>query len=111
MAHENNRIYQWYAEPLDHTTNNVLASELSEEDFLRDVCDNHGQRHSVWRINSGLVSSLTNSRSQLGLRFKFYIQEGRGQIRLANFLLSSVRRKKALAGMRKGSFPERSHAA
>src|ERR1035437_7588034 len=97
---ERQREYHWFAEPRDGNTNNVLASQHSEEDFLRDVPDSDNVKHSVWRLNSQSMAFLRNSRSQRQLKFRLYVQEGSGLMRSTKFLEAS-RRKKTLAGISK----------
>lgn len=96
MAEKKMRQYQWFCEPRDRNTNDVLASELSEEDFLREVPVGEGVKRHVWRLNAQLLRSLQNSRPHAGLKFKLYVQEGNGRLRSAHFL-KDARRKKILA--------------
>ena len=86
------RIYQWYVEPLDSATNEALARELPEVDALRDVRDDRGILRNVYRVGSRMLSFLRNSRSQAHLRFRVYVREGHGKMRLAPFLPSKPKR-------------------
>ena len=75
------RNYTWYVEPLDDSTNEYLSRVLPEE------CAHVGKectdgRHDLWESDRGfqLVSSLKNSVNPL--RYRIYVQEGAGEIRL-----------------------------
>ena len=96
---ERERTYHWFVEPLDATTNAALARELPEEDALRDVHDDQGESHNVYRVGSKTLSFLRNSKSQSGLKFRIYVKEGHGKMRFASFLPS--RSKKAKTDLRK----------
>lgn len=81
------RIYTWFAEPLDAYTNEVLARELPEENFFREMLCEDEKERDLWECKSSFVSFLRRSRKNLHVIFKVYVQEGRyGKIRLTNFL-------------------------
>jgi hypothetical protein len=81
------RTYTWFVEPLDAYTNEVLARELPEENFCRDMLCEDERGRDLWECKSSFVSFLRRSQKNLHVRFKVYVREGQhGKIRLANFL-------------------------
>ena len=88
------RKYQWFVEPLSIETNAILARELSEENFLREVPDENGLKHNFWSVPYRLLSSLRNSGLKNNIKFEIYVREGNGKIRSARFLSSKLGKKK-----------------
>lgn len=81
------RSYTWFIEPLDSHTNEVLARELPEENFCRNMLCEDGKERDLWECKSQFVSYLRKSAKCLHIRFKVYVRESRyGKIRLADFL-------------------------
>lgn len=86
LPRKRKRTYQWFVEPLDADTNAAIAKELPEENTLRGAHDDLGDRPNVYRIGSSMLSFPRRSRSQNNLKFRIYVQEGNGKMRLASFL-------------------------
>ena len=78
-------LHNWYVEPLDAHTNEVLAKNqefLSEEPVLHDVRCGDGKTHRLYVCkNYSNVNELRNSRMELRLKFTVWHQQGQGQIR------------------------------
>ncbi len=76
------KIYAWFLEPLDKHTNDIISSELGEEDFQRHIACADGTRRDLWRCeNHRLISKLKTSKSQFNLKFNIFVREGGGKIR------------------------------
>ncbi len=74
--------YQWFIKPQDQITNTILANELPELNFIRDLTDNTGKIHNLWRCEYWLVAYWLHSQKTAGLRFKVFNRRGnRGIIR------------------------------
>jgi hypothetical protein len=81
------RTYTWFIEPLDAYTNEVLARELSEENFYRNLLCEDERERDLWECKSSFISFLRRSQKNLHVRFRVYVREGQyGKIRLADFL-------------------------
>ncbi len=70
--------YSWYLEPLDSHINEVLARELPEECFARDMLCDDGQARNLWLCPSKLVYFLWQSKITLGINFRIFNAGGRG---------------------------------
>ncbi len=89
--------YTWYIEPQDSHTNEVMASNLDEENALRDVLCADDRRHNLWQCPSGILFMLVRSRIDMNIKFKIFGRQGNGKIRDKTFLFkheSGIRRKK-----------------
>lgn len=76
------REYFWYLEPLDSHTNEVIGKYLWEDENAETsrLCAD-GIRRNLWRCQWCDVERFQNSRQDLKLKFKVFVQEGQGQIR------------------------------
>jgi len=91
------REHEWFLEPRDSHTNEVLSRNLSAEDFSEAMLCSDGKTRPLWRCPSGLVFFLWRSRQNLKIRFSIFSQEGKGKIRRCTFLFkneSGGKRKK-----------------
>ena len=91
------REYEWFLEPQDSYTNEVISKNVGEENFSGDVVCADGQRRNLWQCPSGLLAMLWRSRNNLDIRFRIFGREGNGKIRNCTFLFKSGsggRRKK-----------------
>lgn len=92
------RNYTWYVQPLDAFTNQAIVNDFLQdaEEFQTRVCCEDGIYRDFYQLHYDILSRIIQSRVSLGLKFNVYVQEGRGQIRNAEFLLenSRIRRKK-----------------
>ena len=80
----NKRDYSWYVEPLDAHTNEWVGKYLWEESAGNSlVLCFDGIRRDLWRCDRDFVTKLKNSRHQLHFKFRIFVQEGRGPIRLS----------------------------
>ena len=79
------RNYSWFIEPRDSHTNEVLARELTEDDFKKGVLCVDG-RHNLWQCPWDFVRNLIKSRKTLKVNFKVFNQQGNGAIRECMFL-------------------------
>ena len=84
------RTYEWFLEPKDSHTNEVISKNVGEENILRDAICADGQRRNLWRCSSGLFFMLWRSRSNLKIRFRIFNREGNnGQIRNCTLLFKN----------------------
>jgi len=82
-------VYQWYLEPLDGFTNDVIARSLIEKigdcdaDRSVEVVDEDGARHSVWEVDYPFVAKMQQSKRSFGqpLRFNVFNKRGQGPLR------------------------------
>jgi hypothetical protein len=86
------RSYHWFVEPLDANTNAAISKLVPEVDEIVGMHDEKDTVRNVYRINGRQLSMLQSSKTQIGLKFNVYVQEGNGKIR--SFNLPSVKRKK-----------------
>ncbi len=74
--------YQWFIEPKNYDANNILAAELPEVNFIRDLTDNTGKTHIVWRCEYWFVAYFQRCQKTMNLKFKVFNRRGnRGPIR------------------------------
>jgi hypothetical protein len=76
--------YTWFLEPLDSITNNALASELAETNFLREAICSDGEKRNLWQCEYPLVNAFIRSRRIKNFKFNVFIKEGGGGIRKWN---------------------------
>lgn len=91
------RTYEYFLEPKDNHTNEVISKNVGSGNFLENVMCADGQKHNLWKCPSGLVFMLWRSRSNLKIRFKIFNREGNGKIRDCTILYkydSGGKRKK-----------------
>lgn len=86
-------ICDWFIEPLDAQTNEVISRELPVENADRITFTREGRTHTLWQCPFNLVSRLDKSRGSLKLRFQVYNRFGlNGRIRKCPFLPKRGRR-------------------
>ncbi len=94
MTKERARKYQWYVDPSDSYTNEVLSREITEENTAQ-IKDDKGSPRKVYLVTAQELSKFRRSRSQLGISFRILVQEGGGKIRDVTFLPKTTRKKTA----------------
>ncbi|MDO8486138.1 MAG: hypothetical protein Q7S77_00340 [Candidatus Staskawiczbacteria bacterium] len=81
------RKYEWFLEPQDSHTNEVISKNVGDENFSIDIVCTDGQKRTFWQCPSGLVLMLWRSRSNLNIKLKIFGREGKnGKIRDVTFL-------------------------
>jgi hypothetical protein len=80
------RIFTWYIEPLDSSTNEVLSNQLPEEDYCNNIkCENG--RHNLWKCNWKFIEVFLKSQKNFNLKFGIYCKQGNnGKIKESDFL-------------------------
>lgn len=69
------REHEWFLEPRDSHTNEVISKNVGEENILQNVVCADGQKHNLWRCPSGMVTMLWRSRGNLKIRFQIFSRE------------------------------------
>jgi hypothetical protein len=75
---------QWFVEPLDATTNRVIADLLGEdaqEAEVRGLDLPDDTRRNMWRVAFRTIAVLEASRRSLQLHFRVFAQRGPGSRR------------------------------
>lgn len=80
----------WFVEPSDAHTNEVIARNLSATNQLNenvDIEDDKGVSHSVYQVEShSFITRLYRDRQKFSLRFNVYTRQGKNKpIRLWQF--------------------------
>ena len=76
------RQYEWFLEPRDSHTNEVISRNVGAANFCDELLCRDGQRRNLWRCLSGLVFMLWASRHDLGIKFRIFNRElPNGEIR------------------------------
>ena len=93
----NTRTYNWFLEPKNLHTNEIVAQALAEEGTTEErmvgARDDKGRRHNLWPCKHSLIQFLERSRSQnLAIKFNVFAQEGRGKIRRFPFTSAKTRK-------------------
>jgi hypothetical protein len=92
--------YQWFVEPLDSHTNEVIA-RLLEQDMgadLTTITDEHGETKEAFIVEHKHIQALENSKKQQNLRFRKYNRKGKdGKIREWKFTGKKKTRKEKKA--------------
>ncbi len=93
----NARTYNWFLEPKNLHTNEVvaqaLAEEGSDEERLVGARDDKGKRHNLWPCKHSLIQFLEESQSQdLAIKFNVFVREGQGKIRRYPFTSAKAKR-------------------
>ncbi len=78
--------HNWFVEPLDAYTNEVISKEITEENFQKEMICSDGKKRNLWQCSGLFVSLLKRNEQQNNLKFKIFVQQGKGKIREANFL-------------------------
>jgi len=83
---------EWFVEPQDAHSNEIIAREVAEEDLCREVLCEDKIPRILWRCSFDLVKFFWQSRSCAGLNIKVFnrrINSGtsRGKARDVTFLL------------------------
>jgi hypothetical protein len=69
------RIYEWFLEPNDSHTNEVISRNVGAENIMEDVLCADNQRRNLWRCPSKKVFMLWRSRSDLRIKFRIFSRE------------------------------------
>lgn len=93
---DNNSLVQWFLEPLNSFTNEVISRELLKNGALEEntiIKDSKGNEHSAYGVKYTYVTKLKNSMGNLSnIKFRVFYKRGKnGQINEWQF----VARKKA----------------
>ena len=84
------RTYDWFLEPKDSYTNEVISKNVDEENTLINVVCADGQKHNLWQCSSGMRDMLWFSRSNLNIKFRIFGREGKnGKIKDLTFLFKN----------------------
>jgi hypothetical protein len=83
--------YEWFLEPLDAESNEIISREVSEENLCREISCNDGKRRTLWRCSFNIIKFFWESRGS-GIDIKIYnrtINSGtsRGKAKDVTFLL------------------------
>ena len=70
----------WYVEPLDPTTNKVIAEFLTETEIHHGVVCKDKRPHNLWDCDYRFIGRLIAATGQLSLKFKLFRRRGGGQI-------------------------------
>ena len=76
------REYQWFVEPKDPHTNEVI-SEMSDE-AGEQICEDK-EYHNLWRCDRKTINLLKKGKKKFNLDFRIFVQEGKGKIRKWKF--------------------------
>ena len=87
MENKKNRVYQWFVEPKNAHTNEVIARSLAaivDINMSWSLRDNLGLPHRVYQIeNHAFITELEKARAKFNLDFYIYSRRGnQGPIRL-----------------------------
>jgi len=102
------KAYEWYLEPLDSFTNDVIARRLitrngdSEDDRALRMIDTESKVHSVWAVDHPFVAQIQKSKRSFSqpLRFNVFNRRGSyGPLRL--WQLALKKKKSALKAPRR----------
>ena len=100
---------QWFVEPHDKYTNDVIAGYLVDqpdtgEASIAGLKDDQGIPHNVWQVSHATITRLEASKSTMPLAFRVYLRHGpRGPISLWKFpkKLPKLTRASELASAKK----------
>ena len=70
--------YTWYLYPKDDHTNEVIATNLSGENFTQKKLCSDGKERPLWECDYLFVGRIKGSTT---LKYEVFVQEGNGQIR------------------------------
>jgi len=56
------KIYNWFIEPKDAHTNEVIAGNCDEENLVTEIVCADGIKRNLWRCNPQFRDSLVGSR-------------------------------------------------
>ncbi len=65
-------VYDWFIEPGDKHTNEVIASESPGEEPLRNVLCGDGIRRNLWQCSFRFIRYFKNSQKSAALRFEVF---------------------------------------
>ena len=65
----------WYIEPLDERTNQTCTEELAEDHAYRKRLCADGKEHPLWDCAHLDIRRFDDSRVQMGLRFRMWVQD------------------------------------
>lgn len=84
---DNHKDYQWFVEPLNPHTNQVLGQWLAPECFYPDMKDEHSKEHQLWLVmNYSFITYISKCED---LQFNIFNRLGRfGKLRKVNQLLN-----------------------
>ena len=76
--------HRWYVEPLDASTNAVLAQLLPEENAHTEIHCSDGKKRSLWECTEwAVVGKLNSSKRDMSLRYHIWVRKlPFGQVRL-----------------------------
>jgi len=84
------RSYEWFLEPRNNHSNEVISRNIAEENFSENVICADGQSRNLWRCPSGMVFMLWRSRSNLKITFRIFVRQlPNGKIRNCTFLFKN----------------------
>lgn len=87
------REYEWFLEPLDSNTNEIVARVLPDENFSENVICGDGKEHKLWACDWAFVFIMKESKGALGAKFRIFNRCGRGPIRECKFLYQGKRKR------------------
>jgi len=91
--------YIWYVEPLDSSTNEIIARHIIEKDPFSEVHSIRfadGRKHNLWECDFRTAITFWRSRKSLSLKLKIFFQRERGKIKpCPSFLLKKRKTKTA----------------
>ncbi|KPJ55138.1 hypothetical protein AMJ47_01315 [Parcubacteria bacterium DG_72] len=94
------RKYTWYIEPLSDQTNLKIGAHIIRKTTIRADCVAvrcvDGRERDLWRCGFDLVSFLRDSKEDLNLNFRVYIQVDNGPIRPCPSFLYKKKKKRKL---------------
>ncbi|MDO8482580.1 MAG: hypothetical protein Q7S86_02045 [bacterium] len=85
----------WFVEPLDATTNRVIAEFLTETEIHHDIKCADKKSHDLWDCNYRFIGRLIAVTGQLDLKFRLFRRKGQGQIEKWQFVRKRKRSQPA----------------
>ncbi len=113
------RNTQWFVEPLDQHTNEVVVAEVSIKDTFEKITCSDRKPHNLYLVPSSSITFLNRSKlTNHFLEFRVWVKEGGGQIRPWNLQDRKMRRRQrmqkaintAVASRKKSSLKEHSRS-
>ncbi|MFH1867032.1 MAG: hypothetical protein ABIJ81_03045 [Patescibacteria group bacterium] len=71
---------EWFIQQLDSATNEALAKELTEENFLQDLNTLTGETINAWRCDYWLITYFQKSKSTQSLKFRVFYRRRRTEL-------------------------------
>jgi len=84
---DNSKDYQWFVEPLNPHTNQVLGHWLAPERFYPNMEDENNKKHQFWLVET--YDFITYISKCEDMKFNIFNRLGRfGKLRSVNLLLT-----------------------